>query len=129
MGVAAIVVGVAYFEKLAIDNQWISATTRVIQGGVAGLLLVAGGLQFVRKGYRLYGQIVSGCGVAILYVSTYAAFNFYQLIAQPIAFALMLAVTMLAIVAGESAAIAGACARRGVWRIRHAVPAARVHRC
>jgi uncharacterized membrane protein len=96
VGVIAIVVGVAYFEKLAIDNHWINATTRVIQGGVVGLLLVAGGLQFVRKGYRQYGQIVAGCGVAILYVSTYAAFNFYRLIAQPTAFALMLAVTMLA---------------------------------
>jgi hypothetical protein len=96
VGVMAIVVGVAYFEKLAIDNQWISATTRVIEGGVVGLLLVAAGLQFVRKGYRLYGQLVSGSGVAILYVSTYAAFNFYRLIAQPTAFALMLAVTLIA---------------------------------
>jgi uncharacterized membrane protein len=96
VGVMAIVIGIAYFEKLAIDNQWISATTRVIQGAGVGLLLVAGGLQFVRRGYRLYGQIVSGCGVAILYVSTYAAFNFYRLISQPAAFALMLAVTTLA---------------------------------
>jgi hypothetical protein len=96
VGVVAIVVGVAYFEKLAIDNHWVSETTRVIQGAVAGLLLVAGGLQFVRKGYRLYGQILSGSGVAILYVSTYAAFNFYHLIDQTAAFGLMTGVTTLA---------------------------------
>jgi hypothetical protein len=96
IGVVAIVVGIAYFEKLAIDNHWITETARVIQGGVIGLLLVAGGLQFVRRGYRLYGQILSGGGIAILYVSTYAAFNFYHLLSQPVAFGVMSAVTMLA---------------------------------
>jgi uncharacterized membrane protein len=96
VGVVAIVVGVSYFEKLAIDNHWVNETTRVIQGGIVGLLLVAGGLRFVRTGYRVYGQVLSGCGVAILYVSTYAAFNFYHLVSQPVAFTLMSAVTTLA---------------------------------
>jgi hypothetical protein len=96
IGVVAIVVGVSYFEKLAIDNHWVSETARVIQGAIVGLLLVAGGLRFVRAGYRAYGQVLSGCGVAILYVSVYAAFNFYHLISQPAAFTLMSGVTMLA---------------------------------
>jgi predicted membrane protein DUF2339 len=95
IGVIAIVIGIAYFEKLAIDNRWLSETWRVIQGGLIGLLLVGGGLLFVRKGYCLYGQILSGAGVAVLYVSIYAAFNFYHLIRQPVAFALMTIVTAL----------------------------------
>ena len=66
----------------AIDNHWVSEATRVIQGGVMGLLLIAGGLRFVREGYRATGQILTGCGIAILYVSVYAAFNFYDLIGQ-----------------------------------------------
>ena len=44
-------IGVAYFEKLAIDNQWLGETARVIQGGVVGLLLTYAGLRFVRAGY------------------------------------------------------------------------------
>jgi uncharacterized membrane protein len=96
VGVIAIVIGVSYFEKLAIENHWVNETWRVIQGGVAGLALIAGGLRIVKKGYRLYGQILAGAGVAIMYVSTYAAFNFYHLISHPIAFALMLAITALA---------------------------------
>ena len=90
------VVGVSYFEKLAIDSHWVGETARVIQGGMIGLVLVAAGRRFVRAGYRLYGQILSGCGVAILYVSTYAAFNFYHLITEPVAFVLMSGVTALA---------------------------------
>jgi len=96
VGVVAIIVGVAYFEKLAFDNHWVNETARVVQGAIVGLLLVAGGLRFVRKGYLLYGQILSGSGVAILYVSTYAAFNFYHLVSQPTASAAMTCVTILA---------------------------------
>jgi uncharacterized membrane protein len=94
VGVIAIVVGVSYFEKLAIENQWIGETARVLQGAAAGALLVYLGLRFVRAGYQLYGQILSGCGVAILYVSTYAAFNFYHLIGQPLAFTVMFLITL-----------------------------------
>ena len=95
IGIIAIVIGVAYFEKLAIDNQWIGETARVIQGAVLGLTLVYVGTRFVRSGYALYGQMISGGGAAILYVSTYAAFNFYHLIDRPLAFVLMIAITVM----------------------------------
>ena len=95
VGVVAIVIGVSYFEKLAIENHWVNETWRTIQGGIAGLLLVGGGLRIVKNGYPRYGQILAGAGVAILYVSTYAAFNFYYLIGHPAAFVLMTAITAL----------------------------------
>ena len=37
--------------------------------------------------------MIAGGGAAILYLSTYAAFNFYQLIDRPVAFALMVSIT------------------------------------
>src|SRR5438552_613808 len=88
VGVVALVVGVAYFEKLAFDNHWIDETARVIQGAVVGLALVGIGLRLVRTGYRAYGRVLSGCGVAILYVSIYAAHTLYHLLSRPLAFAL-----------------------------------------
>jgi uncharacterized membrane protein len=96
LGVMAIVVGVSYFEKLAFENQWIGETARIIQGAIAGVALIGVGLRFVRAGYRLYGQVLSGCGIAILYVTMYAAFNLYHLISRPAAFALMSLVTAIA---------------------------------
>ena len=93
IGVIAIVIGVAYFEKLAIDKQWIGETARVIQGAVLGLVLTYAGLRFVRAGYDAYGQMIAGGGAAILYLSTYAAFNYYHLITQPVAFVLMVGIT------------------------------------
>jgi uncharacterized membrane protein len=89
------VIGVAYFEKLAIDNNWISETARVLQGGVFGALLVIAGAWFARRGYGFYGQMIAGGGVAVMYVSTYAAFNYYQLIDRPAAFGLLVAISAL----------------------------------
>src|SRR5262245_40173553 len=80
VGGAAIVIGIAYFEKLAFENHWIGETARVLQGAAAGAALICTGWYFVRRGYALYGQMLAGCGAAALYVSTYAAFNFYHLI-------------------------------------------------
>ena len=96
VGVLALVVGAAYFQKLAIDNEWIGERARVIEGIVAGLALVAGGRWFIRRGYDVYGQIVAGGGVAVLYVSVYAAATLYELIGRSAAFAALCAVTSLA---------------------------------
>jgi uncharacterized membrane protein len=95
IGVIAIVVGVAYFEKLAIDKGWIGETARVLQGAVLGLVLSYAGTRFRRADYRLYGQMITGGGAAILYLSTYAAFNYYLLIDRTVAFALMIAITAM----------------------------------
>ena len=95
VGIAAIVIGAAYFEKLAIENGWIGETARVLQGAVVGLALVYVGTRFVRAGYALYGQMISGGGAAILYVSTYAAFNYYHLIDRPVAGVLLVAITAM----------------------------------
>ena len=88
-------IGAAYFEKLAIDYGWIGERARIIQGAVLGLALIAAGLQFARRGFAFYGQVMSGGGGAILYLSTYAAFTFYSLIGRAEAFTLMVAITAL----------------------------------
>jgi len=87
------VLGVLYFLKYAFDNQWIGNTGRVLIGGFAGLALLYGGERFQAKGYKLYGQTLAGGGIVVLYLSIYAAFNFYSLIGQLPAMLLMALVT------------------------------------
>ncbi|HTL44881.1 MAG TPA: DUF2339 domain-containing protein [Vicinamibacterales bacterium] len=96
IGVLAILIGVAYFEKLAFESAWLGETARVAQGAVAGLALVYGGSRFARSGYSGYGHAIAGAGIAAIYVSIYASFNFYHLIDRGTAFVLMLAVTAAA---------------------------------
>ena len=82
IGILAIVLGALYFLKYAFDNQWIGNTGRVLIGAFAGLGLLYGGETFRRKGYELYGHTLAAGGVSILYLSIYAAFNFYALMPQ-----------------------------------------------
>ncbi len=93
IGTVALVLGILYFLKYAFDNQWIGNTGRVLIGGFSGLALLYGGERFQTKGYRLYGQTVAGGGIVVLYLSIYAAFNFYSLISQAPAVLLMALVT------------------------------------
>lgn len=93
IGVVAIVFGAAYFVKLAFDNEWITESGRVAIGALAGLALVYVGSRFISSGYALYGQMLSGGGIAVLYVCIYGAFNYYNLISRPVAFTLMVFVT------------------------------------
>ena len=107
LGVGALVLAMAWLLKFAFDNEWITPAMRVVLGGVAGLALVAVGLRFVRRGFVLYGHVLSGGGVAALYLSIYAALDFYHLISQVTAFALMTVVTAGAAVLSDRHASQG----------------------
>ena len=96
IGIVVLVLGISFFLKYAFDNGWIGPTGRVILGVIAGLALLAWGEKTIRQ-YALYGQIVSGGGLAVLYLSVYAAFNFYHLISNFSAFAFLVLVTFVGI--------------------------------
>ncbi len=97
VGALALVIGVGFFLKYAFDNDWLNETARVVLGGAAGLLLLAGGHRFHRRGMSVFAQGVTGAGVGILYLSIYAAYDFYHLVPQPAAFLLMAVVTAAAL--------------------------------
>ena len=97
IGMLAIVLGMAYFLKYAIDNEWIGESGRVILGMVSGLGFLYGGERLRQKGYRGYALTLLGGGISILYFSVFAAYNFYRLLDQLPAFCLMLMITMTAV--------------------------------
>jgi uncharacterized membrane protein len=101
VGTAALVLGIGFFVKYAFDNNWITETGRVLIGAVVGLAMVFGGHRIARHGYPLYGQIFAGGGFAALYISIFAAFNYYSLIGRPAAFGLMVVVTAGAALAAD----------------------------
>ena len=97
IGIIAVTFGVAFFLKLAFDNQWVGPGARVLLGAAAGLALLFVAERLRRRGLRQYAYVLSGGGILILYLSIYAAYNFYQLVAQPVAFLLMALVTATAV--------------------------------
>jgi len=79
IGAVAVAIGVGFFLKLAIDNEWIGETGRILLGVGAGLAMIGAGW-YVQPRYPLWAQPVTGGGLTILYLSIYAAFGLYDLI-------------------------------------------------
>jgi uncharacterized membrane protein len=97
IGVVAIVLGLGYFLKYAIDSQWVGERGRVVLGILTGLGFLLWGEWLQKKRYPTYAIGISGGGIAILYFTLFAAFNFYSLLPQLSAFALMVLVTTTAV--------------------------------
>ncbi len=95
IGALALIIGVGFFLKYAFDNDWISETMRVLMGAAAGGALLFFAERTHKKDFKIFAQGLVGAGVAILYLSVYAAFNFYHLVPQVVAFGLMSGVTMI----------------------------------
>src|SRR3989344_616110 len=96
IGTVAILLGVSFFLKWSFDNGLIGPMGRVILGIIGGIGFVGVG-QFLRKKYLNYSDIVSGGGIAILYLTIFASFAFYHFIGSTAAFALMFLVTALSV--------------------------------
>ena len=88
--------GVSFFLKWSFDNDLIGPLGRVLLGFLGGAAMVGIG-QFLRKKYLVYSDIVTGGGIAVLYLTIFAAYAFYGFVGMPIAMVLMLAVTALAV--------------------------------
>ena len=98
IGMAAIILGMAYFLKYAIDNEWIGEAGRVMVGVLTGLGFVAWGESLHRKDMRGYAVTIFGGGGAILCFSIFAAFRFYHLLDQIPALLLMVLITVATVV-------------------------------
>jgi uncharacterized membrane protein len=96
LGIVIAVIGVGFFLKYSIEHGWIGPMARVTLSVLAGLAMLGGGARLMNKPYHLIGQGLIGGGLAVLYFSMFAAFNFYHLIGMLAAFGLMAVVTLTA---------------------------------
>ena len=93
IGVLALIIGAGFFLKFAFDNDWIGPTGRVILGIVGGLTMLGLGYYWRRR-YPILTQVLSGGGIAILYLSIFASFAVYGLIHIYAAIAFLLLVSV-----------------------------------
>ena len=80
IGVLAIFLGVAFFLKYAVDNEWIGPTGRVLIGAAIGIAFVLAG-ERLRKRYPSYAYGLTGGGIAVLYATIWFA-SFQHMIAR-----------------------------------------------
>jgi len=97
VGILAVLIAVAWFLKLAVDNhwigQWIGPSGRVLIGLGAGAGIIAWSERLRGRGYAIFSYSLKAVGSGTLYLSLWAAFSLYQLIPPPLAFVAMILVT------------------------------------
>lgn len=98
IGIAILVIGIGFFVKYAIDKNWIGEAGRVAIGvGTGGILM--GIAHFLRKKYRAFSSVLIGGGISTLYYTISIAYHDYNIFSQPVAFAIMVGITLLSTIA------------------------------
>ena len=93
IGIVAILIGVAYFLKYAFDSGWIGPGGRVAIGLIAGIAVVVWSESFRRKGSAAFSYSLKAVGIGILYLSLWAASQYFHLVPASAAFVAMIIVT------------------------------------
>ena len=95
VGILALLIGVAWFLKLAYDNHWIrpSPLGKTITGLLVGAAVVLWSEWFRRKGYGAFSYSLKAVGTGTLYLTLWAAFHLFHLLPASVALLMMLAVT------------------------------------
>ncbi|HEY8937709.1 MAG TPA: DUF2339 domain-containing protein, partial [Cyclobacteriaceae bacterium] len=92
VGIGILVLGIGFFVKYAIDQEWINEIGRVFIGILCGGILI-GVAHRMRKTFAAFSSVLVGGGIAILYLTIFIAFHEYQLFSQAAAFILMVVIT------------------------------------
>jgi uncharacterized membrane protein len=101
MGVLVLFVGLAFLAKYAVDHALLPPELRLAGIACAGIGLFGFGFWLRRREGRLaYALTLQGAGVAVLYLTVFAAFRLYQFLPAGSAF------VMLGLICAFSAAIA-----------------------
>ena len=93
VAVVTLLIGAAFLFKYGVDNDWFGPGVRVALGIAAGIISLLAGDRVWRRGQTVFAQGVIGLGVALLYLSIYAAAMLYQLLPPSLAFVAMGGIT------------------------------------
>lgn len=97
VGIVTMVFGVGYFLKYSFDQGWVGPAGRVASAYFWGVALLLAGDRFRKKDFEVFGLYLVGGGIAVLYFSTFAGFQIYDLFSQTLSFSIMVLVTALAV--------------------------------
>jgi len=96
IGITVLVLGISFFVKYAIDQNWIKEAGRVIIGLIAGGILI-GIAHRIRNSYRSFSSVLMGGGLTVFYFTIAFAFHQYHLISQTAGFIIMVLITAFAV--------------------------------
>jgi uncharacterized membrane protein len=95
IGIGLLLLGLGFLFKYAVDRGWLTEQVRIGFGLALGSVLLGLGL-WLHKEHKHFSQVLLGGSIATYYITGYAAYELYHLVAYNIAFAFMVCVTLLA---------------------------------
>ncbi len=93
-GVALALAGLLFF-KYSVEHGLIPPWLRVVLGTMVGIACIAGSELTLRRQYARTADALAGAGVVVLYAAFWAASIRYGLVPVPVAFFLMVSVTVI----------------------------------
>lgn len=97
IGIVTLVLGIGFFVKYAIDQGWINEVARVAIGLAVGGAIIAIAHKLKEK-YNVFSSILVGGGISVFYITITLAFREYEIFSQPVAFVLLIIVTIFSVI-------------------------------
>lgn len=94
IGIFVLILGVGFFVKYAIDNDWLGEGMRTALGFACGAALL-GVAARLRNKYRSFSSLLAGGAFAVFYVTIAVAYHYYHIFSQGWAFSLLVLTTLL----------------------------------
>lgn len=93
IGILIFIIGIGFFVKYAIDQNWLNETARTLMGYAvgAGMLVLA---ERLHKRYHTFSSLLAGGAFGIYYLITAIAFHYYALFSHTIAFVILCVTTI-----------------------------------
>ena len=94
IGIAIILIGIGVGVKYAIDKDLLGPGMRIALGYLAGAILI-GFAVYLKKKYENLSAVMFAGGMAVAYIVTFIAYDFYDLFPKTVAFGSMLLLTVI----------------------------------
>ncbi len=94
VAVLLVIFAAAFFIRYVVDNDWIGPLGQIALVELAGSALVIAGWRFAHRRWDVFSQMLTAAGIVVLYVATYAAFGFYQLLPREPASAFLVVILL-----------------------------------
>jgi len=89
IGVLALILGMGFFLNYTFTQSWVSPIVKIMISAFTAIGFLSGAAWFNKKEtYKIFVQGIAGAGIAILYLTIFAASNYYHLLSYPVAFVL-----------------------------------------
>jgi len=97
VGIVTLVLGIGFFVKYAIDQNWINEVGRVGIGILTGAIII-GIAHKLKAKYHVFSSILVGGGISVFYITITLAFREYTLFGQTLAFVLLILITVFSVI-------------------------------